>query len=713
MRTKGAHPDWSPWSAVASVTFVDQPTVTIVSPDSGPFFQAVLPVAWSFFQGQGRPQSAWRARLLRDGQLLETKQGTGSASSTTFSNRLEDGRSYTVEVDAASGSIWSAVESVTVDASFILPAPAVLEGVWNDGTGAVDLQVSVIDQTPHPDVVNLAPRIQGTGTMVEMQRNHFAGDPGRRWAVSTGIAYWAGTGGTGSIEAWARGSFLSGFATRLRVEGGSGTTGNIGPQTQWAESARIAGTGRVTFEFTVEVQEDSVETPSFTVSGVTIVASMALTPFEAGVPTRVWVTVEKSTPFLAADQLRVNYRMEAGDRRIFIGDIDAYPGDHQPGRAYADGEYSPYFGLTPRWVGVANESESVLEGEPVAGWTAYDGFHFLIERNGVPGIGFIATGTNNYSGVRFTLPAEARASGTFLATFVLEELLSGGQASTARSVRVINPSQLSQAPATVGAHELKLTYSGLSSTYHAMLHAGTVRGSGAVYWVDVAVMAGDYQGPFFDGDTEWVQIDGRWMHTRWNPDGTSTASMPDDAVSMTVERSVDDGITWSPVLTDETGVVQVADHEALSNGVTIYRVTSYAATGAATVREFPVQSDSGAIWVGGGVGYSDTCRLPYNPQVTVSAGRERVIKRYSGRSLPVVYAGEQLTRTVDTGGMVLVDDEDAQVTDLERVAQAVEPVHLVRFPDGRIVYGMLSQISASRQSHAHWGYSFTLTETEA
>ena len=68
----------------------------------------------------------------------------------------------------------------------------------------------------------------------------------------------------------------------------------------------------------------------------------------------------------------------------------------------------------------------------------------------------------------------------------------------------------------------------------------------------------------------------------------------------------------------------------------------------------------------------------------------------------------------------LAGEHSADVDTLVDVAQLEAPVHLLRDPDGRRIYGVLSEIqldrgaaaSQGRSWNAIWGYQFTLTESE-
>lgn len=142
VRTKGLHPDWSPWSAVATFAVVDRPGVGIVQP-ADDWAASTLTVIWSWFQAQARPQSAWQLELL-DASLVtvESRNGPGDTTSVTLAQRLTEG-TWTVRVRAATGDLWSDWTSETFEVAFDPPVPPALTGEWDDMQGGVSLSVGL------------------------------------------------------------------------------------------------------------------------------------------------------------------------------------------------------------------------------------------------------------------------------------------------------------------------------------------------------------------------------------------------------------------------------------------------------------------------------------------------------------------------------------------------------------------------------------------
>jgi hypothetical protein len=141
VRTKGAHPDWSPWSAVATFTIIDRPGVAVVQP-ADTWDASILLIEWTWFQAQGRPQSAWRFELLDAGnQVVEARNGSGPQTAPQASTRLREG-TWTVRAQAATGEVWSLLATETFTVTFDPPGAPVISGEWDETQGGVQLAVA-------------------------------------------------------------------------------------------------------------------------------------------------------------------------------------------------------------------------------------------------------------------------------------------------------------------------------------------------------------------------------------------------------------------------------------------------------------------------------------------------------------------------------------------------------------------------------------------
>lgn len=140
VRTKGAHPDWSPWSATAVVEVIDRPGVAIIQPDMT-WNASILDAEWTFFQAQSHPQSGWELELVAGGAVIERQQGDGPTVTVRLNSRLPEG-SYELRVRAAAGDVWSDWTVAVFEVAFIPPAPPVIAGVWDESQGGVVLSVA-------------------------------------------------------------------------------------------------------------------------------------------------------------------------------------------------------------------------------------------------------------------------------------------------------------------------------------------------------------------------------------------------------------------------------------------------------------------------------------------------------------------------------------------------------------------------------------------
>lgn len=195
--------------------------------------------------------------------------------------------------------------------------------------------------------------------------------------------------------------------------------------------------------------------------------------------------------------------------------------------------------------------------------------------------------------------------------------------------------------------------------------------------------------------------------------GPEPTASPVPATShLSIERSVD-GETWELVAEGLAPESAVQDWECLSHGVTQYRVTAYTDIGASESVVQQVLAESWAIWISGGQSFSEVARLPYDPGVSISAGRDRTTHQFEGRPLPVAYASEHLSRTVQASGTLLDDDELVATRDqLIIVDQDPWPVHLYRDPTGARIYGSLSPVQIAREADGVWAWSLSLQETD-
>ncbi len=704
-RTKGDHPDWSPWSAIASVTVITRPGVAIVQPGDG-WGQPVLPVEWTFTQAQALPQSAWEVQLLDQlSVVLETLTGSGAATSATLATRLVDGGSYTVRARAATGGIWSQWIAQAFDVAFVPPAAPTVSGGWDEATGSVSLTVADGRGPVIADVVNYAPSLLGPTTAVEVRRNYWTRT---RFSITgaTGLSMESGVSGVADSD----GLKVAGSraANSWVFSHGTAFASNAGDV--WALAFRVRNNAAVAISIAAMLSWNGAS--SETVGGAVSIGS--------GETKDVRVTgVAPSGLTSMTAALRAVGALSSADFTVL--DVPMLEkGTSAFGAPFDGGMTSPDHDLTPAWTGTANASASILTGQHLTALT--DNKCISIVTAAGDEIRQIPTGSSNaYS--EFSVAAAARAAGTFIGTLRLTDTILSPLSGNPLRLRTISPDTNSgTTPNLPGIYPLRHQFA-LSSFWRARLYHGGARGSGDAYWSNIGLFAGDYQGPWFDGDTGQITVGDSVMVTEWDGDpyeSVSRAVMAPETMSILVERSIDGGTTWEPALATDPGVT-VSDWESLSRGVTLYRVTGVSASGASTAVEYPVTADSGVLWLSGGVGFSLTAPLPLDPKIAFDDRRDRSTEYYEGREMPVAYAGEHLKTVVAVSGS-LIDREDhsAEVDQLRALIRDPEPTHLLRDPDGRRIYGVVSSVQIPRQQAIDradgwagvWQYSFSIEETD-
>lgn len=189
VRTRGQHADFSNWSPVATFQTAARPTVAISAPD-GDIATSLVTVSWAFFSAAGVAQRSWMAELIRAGQVVETLQDVGTASTATFASRLSDGETVQVRVTVTdTNGLTSLPDVTTATTTFPMPVPVSVEPTWDPETGAanLDIQTGPVVTYSWEGTPNASASIETTGG-VETRRN---------------LIQNPGGGGSGSLAGWA------------------------------------------------------------------------------------------------------------------------------------------------------------------------------------------------------------------------------------------------------------------------------------------------------------------------------------------------------------------------------------------------------------------------------------------------------------------------------------------------------------------------------
>lgn len=153
VRTKGAHADWSPWSAVASVPLTPRPTVAITEP-SGDVTSPYVTVEWSYYHAGGGAQSGWEVQILDGSTVVAQGSGTDTAAEWTSDDELPNGSSLTANVRVREPSgLWSDWESEAFDVNYDPPPASDVTAVWQDGYGHVLVTAEKVDEVGEPETV--------------------------------------------------------------------------------------------------------------------------------------------------------------------------------------------------------------------------------------------------------------------------------------------------------------------------------------------------------------------------------------------------------------------------------------------------------------------------------------------------------------------------------------------------------------------------------
>lgn len=225
----------------------------------------------------------------------------------------------------------------------------------------------------------------------------------------------------------------------------------------------------------------------------------------------------------------------------------------------------------------------------------------------------------------------------------------------------------------------------------------------------------------FDRGHPFVEVGANQGSIRWIDGRMEVTASSARSSGFSVERSVDDGVTWEQVLGGGVSAAgaNLVDYESLSYGTTLYRAVAFTVEGATAETTVEVTAASEALWLSGGPAYGLTCRLPFDPQKKITTSRARALKWYAGRSRPVAVSGDRVTTTVAIAGNTNdLDGDTASAERLTELAQLPDPLFLFRDPDGRRIYGQIDTLDLSwDRSDPHeagynswWGYSCTLTE---
>lgn len=334
------------------------------------------------------------------------------------------------------------------------------------------------------------PNLIGDGTWAEVRRNLIANP-----SFEVNTSGWSII--TGSTLTRVTTDFQSGAACGQIVGGPGVVTGAFVSAITTTPSTTYTASAWVRVPLGLSVRLDLIERYSSTEVGRTTSTVAATGAWQRVSVTRAFgATGTIARPSIQIPDLGANTLL-LDSVQLEVGSI-ATP--------YFDGS-SPQGSIDPdmrqRWLGTAKASESVMEIERVRGLIGINVIPGVSTRNGKPAVRSIPTGdTNSYFEVSpSALPATGTA--TIMGTRHLDAPLTGAldQNRAGRVLRVY-PLAISspQSPNTAGIHPVRHVFT-TDGTRSLFGHGGTL-GSGDVWWTDIGLFAGDYDGPAFTGDEE-------------------------------------------------------------------------------------------------------------------------------------------------------------------------------------------------------------------
>lgn len=143
-RTRGQHPDWSPWAAATCRTSAT-PTVTISNPAAGqPWLSNRVPISWAYSDAEATAQARARVRMWTGAGQLWVAELTGTATSYEHpSFRADNLATYSVGVQVQDGhGLWSTEAVQSFRAEFREPARPEPQADWVDDSGAVVIRIA-------------------------------------------------------------------------------------------------------------------------------------------------------------------------------------------------------------------------------------------------------------------------------------------------------------------------------------------------------------------------------------------------------------------------------------------------------------------------------------------------------------------------------------------------------------------------------------------
>lgn len=673
VQTKGANAAYGDWSALTTFNLGTPPTVSITGP-TNPVRASRPLVTWTFNDVDSGDAQVWAEVTLRDASqaVLSTQRSNGDATSLTLGYTLVDNVNYFIDVTVQDGAGLTATAQVARLADFLAPPNPSVEATYDNDDHAVYL---VHHHNLGTDLITNPSFETSAGASAEIWKNWHTNPYPSSTTGTAGSANTTRTYGGGAVR-WTQNASTSG-----NVEVGVGAGAGAGLPT----------TGIYTLLMKVRASKAMAAYPR--ISGVQGAIVPLTTEWQA---IKVQLTVATSPGVLGTGLLIPDASISPGDW-VEVSNIllvsGAYNGE------WFSGASSPSSDFTPSWTGTANASTSILSAVGVSGATASAAQIVYANEWSVTG----ERSLRLISKTPTVGAAYAQLGGYTLTqgqtyTFVITGRLTQDATYSpyVKFTQLVGGDTITYLPTQAGVYEVRftVTLNAGSTSYSLRLHSGGPQGSPDVWWDNVAVVAGTFDGAW-----------GGLQHA--GDEGTA---------AVRYERSLD-GRVWAPlsgaIATGPGLDSNYTDRTHPLNTMVHYRVISISSEGAESPgSQLSVFTESldGAINYGPDktTSFSLHCGL----QLPASMNDNATSHRLSGRPMPVnVYDLDHPANIVLSAQGVV--KRHTPIMEIERAFREITRQDVLwRDHHSRVFTAKISGMKLTPNVHGFHAVAFTVTESD-
>jgi len=684
----------------------------------------------------------WEAELRQGGVAIETHSGSGATTSVDFTTRLTDGTEYQILVRGRDGSsLWSAWDQQTFTTDFPFPVMPVVGAEFDTNTGNTTITVNnpagIAAWTELARNLATNPSFETASGTVAVRTN-LATDP----AAASGGSGWGTSGTTVSATQSADTTFFhSGNTSLKKVINATGQTGAKCPAT-----FTIAQGEYISWSFWVYSTRAGIIIPYIDGTDAVTGSYSAVSASAQVVPANTWTKISATGTTTLTNGFTTkqgaggyNLQVQAGDTVWF----DEFLIEKSPTvNSYFDGSTPAEGDFTYAWTGTANASTSVQTAPGVATLTSSHAFVYQSKDWSSSGSlsacispfdssndSFVTFGTEfamqlgMQAGKTYTVLAKCRLSAPQTGATYADRARGICVVSNPQGNRTVTHTSL-QAPNAVGTFDVLLTFTLDPTVNQAAIRVynGASQGGGDVWWDDLIVVEGEYDGNYFDGDSESHYLaQHRWLGT---PGASASVYEERDYVDYdtgnpttlenVIMRSTDGGISWDEV--GSTPVDGTGFDKTVPLGLVdvLYKVIAWSDLPSSSETE-PV-AISTVVYQGfwsAGPALENLLPLRINkgdpPKIDLKTSPyQKVLHYFAGRTSPVETIGEA---TLVEGSVEFIV---TSVADRDRArAMALLPApHLLRLPDGTTVFSSVGPVAEKRLAEGWYQLSFEITEVD-